>query len=96
MPTRTLPRSRPKAKSTSAVLRPSKGFAFKKVGTRRMALMRQADGLGVATISCGCSGRGTCGITIDMRGGAKCEGTCSGGCKWVVTSVGLTKPLFIA
>jgi hypothetical protein len=67
------------------VLKPKRGYHLKKRG-RKVMLMR--GGLGVATISCGCSGTGTCGIVIDANTGtATCEGTCSGGCKWVVTTL---------
>jgi hypothetical protein len=76
------------------VLKPKRGYKLKKRG-KSVMLMRGS--LGVATISCGCSGSGSCGIVIDVgTGGATCEGTCSGGCKWVVTSLAGIGGVFIA
>ena len=80
------------------VLKPKDGYQFKKRGNKLM-LMRggRGGGLGIATITCACSGDGSCGIVIDAKtGSATCEGTCSGGCKWVVTSLVGVSGTFLA
>jgi hypothetical protein len=84
--------------SAFAVLELEDGFVLEPTGDKNtVALMRQSDGLGVATISCGCSGSGSCGIVIDVGSGlAECRGDCSGGCAWVITSLGLRNRLVMA
>lgn len=69
------------------VLKPNHGYEFKKHGKELMLMRSGSGGLGVATISCACRGDGSCGIVIDTEGKATCEGTCGGGCNWVVTSL---------
>jgi hypothetical protein len=76
------------------VLKPKRGYRLKKRG-KKVMLMR--GGLGIATINCGCSGEGSCGIVIDVKtGSATCEGTCSGGCKWVVIGLAGISGVFAA
>ena len=76
------------------VLKPKKGYSFKKRGKGRMLLMRQG-GVGIATITCACRGAGSCGLVIDPRtGAATCEGECSEGCRWVIVGLqGVVGPI---
>lgn len=80
------------------VLKPKRGYRFKQHGKKVMLMKRGrgGGGFGVATISCGCSGDGSCGITIDKTGSASCEGTCSGSCKWIVIELTGIAGLFAA
>ena len=83
--------------STAEALKPEDGFVFEQCGEKEAILRRRSDGLGVATVSCGCSGSGSCKIVIDVgTGAATCEGECSGGCAWVIGAIGLLNKMVLA